>query len=116
MDEFKRNLLKNIGIGGTRCVCCFDLFGRKKPIGRRLSRHRLKSHDQHEWSTVDDEDIDDAHTFIKAKTIAEQIQEEEEERKAQDEYYESLYNDVYNEPMITGMMTSFPTSLIAAVG
>lgn len=46
MDEFKANMLKDIGIGGLKCSCCNNLakkgHGKKDKTLHKRARKRIK--------------------------------------------------------------------------
>ena len=41
-DEFRKEMLKRIGPGGTKCPCCNDYWGKKRSGLIRLARRGLK--------------------------------------------------------------------------
>jgi len=46
MDNFKANLLKGVGVGGLRCTCCNDCFGKSKKRLNREARSRMKEEEK----------------------------------------------------------------------
>lgn len=42
MDDFKRIQNKRVGIGGVRCPCCNDYYGKRKAGLNRYARRVLK--------------------------------------------------------------------------
>ena len=43
MDNFKKEMMKNVQIGGFKCPCCNDFFGKTRKVLNRLARKRLKN-------------------------------------------------------------------------
>ena len=41
-DEYKKIIEATCGIGGTKCECCNDYFGKDKPILNRIARRKFK--------------------------------------------------------------------------
>ena len=42
MDDFKKEQLKRIGIGGLRCYCCNDFYGKTKSKLNKAARTAMK--------------------------------------------------------------------------
>lgn len=45
MDDFKKETLKEVGIGGMKCPCCGPKPGNERRVMRRHARRRLKAED-----------------------------------------------------------------------